>query len=217
MSDPQKTDRVIYIDPKGVPHNALVVAANGLNPGYLTLVYIDPKADERENVKQAFDVPHMDDNSRQEVRTVQDPTQPWNPKALLQEGNPDLPTIHLNCWKMQWEAHEAPASDHPMFDHPFAPRPTDEDGRPMEKARPEYDEQVAAHQASQAANQAALPSAADLDATAADQTTADATKGEGLLGKVAHGVEKGAEAVADAAKKVADGVGEGLGEALDKR
>ena len=123
--DPAKTDVVIYVDHTGAEHKALVTAINGLNPRHLSLVYIDPKADERENVKQVYDVQYLHDQ--------------------FEENNPDLPKIHLNCWKFDGEEHTVAASDHPMFDHPFAPKPTDEDGRVIEKPRPEYDAQVAAH------------------------------------------------------------------------
>lgn len=145
MSTELKTgDRVIYVDAKSVEFNALVTRTNPFNPGFLSLIYIDANG----QILNAFDVAHMDNNSKQEVQMVQDPQKPWDPKAQIPQGNPDLPTIHLNCWRYEWDdQHTAPAPDHPMFDHPFAPKPTDEDGRPIPASRPQYEAQVAAHQA----------------------------------------------------------------------
>jgi hypothetical protein len=149
-----KNEPVIYIDAKGSEHLALVTAVNPFTLGRVSLVYVDVTADERENLVQLSDVAHMDDSSKQ-------------------ENNPDLPTIHLNCWKEYGDRHSAPAVDHPMFDHPFAPKPKDEEGRVVEASRPNYDAQVAAHQEANAV----LPSAADLDAAAADQQAAQDTAG----------------------------------------
>jgi hypothetical protein len=169
-----KADAVIYIDSKSREHLALVTAVNAFNPDHLSLAYIDLAAEERENVVQVADVPYMEDASKQET-------------------NPDLPTIHLNCWKARYEIHTEPAPDHPMFDHPFAPKPTDEEGRVIEPSRPEHDAMVAAHVGDKqigipmgdfafdaagvtaTSATAGLPSGADLDADAAEKKAADDT------------------------------------------
>jgi hypothetical protein len=105
-----KATTVIYVDARGLEHDALVRAVNGLNPGYIDLAYVDADAPEGENLKTVFAVPHMDDDSQKET-------------------NPALPTIHLHVWKEHYRIHTEPASDHPMFDHPFAAPPKDEFGK----------------------------------------------------------------------------------------
>lgn len=119
---------VVYIDPKGVPKNALVKSLNQLHDGYVSLSYQDAEG----RPVDVFDVPHMDDESRQ-------------------EPNPDLPTFHINCWKYPEEDHNRAPKDHPMFDHPFAPATLDNDGRRIPKPRPLLDAVVAEHQAGKAA------------------------------------------------------------------
>jgi hypothetical protein len=146
-----KATAVVYVDVRGAEHDALVRAVNGLNPGYVDLAYVDSEAPESDNMKTVFAVPHMDDDSQK-------------------EPNPALPTIHLNVWKEHYRIHNEPASDHPMFDHPFAEKEKDEFGQVLEPARPEYEAQIAAHQESVAG----LPSEADLDSAANDAPPSDA-------------------------------------------
>ena len=148
-----KGTTVIYIDSKGAEHEALVRALNGLNPGYITVSYVDVDAPEGDNLKTVFDIPHMKHESKA-------------------EPNPALPTIPLNCWKDYHESHTVAASDHPMFDHPFKAKEVDEFGKVIEPARPEYAAQVNAHL------QSKVPSAADLDAVAEEQKTKEATGGK---------------------------------------
>ena len=148
-----KATTVVYIDAKGAEHEALVRALNGLNPGYATVVYVDVDAPEADNLKTVFDVPHMDDDAKKET-------------------NAALPTIHLNCWKEKHRIHNAPASDHPMFDHPFAEKQKDEFGEVIQPSRPEHEAMIAAHAAS-------LPSAEDLDAAASEDKAKESTKGNG--------------------------------------
>jgi hypothetical protein len=76
----KKSDIVVYIDAKSQEHPALVTAVNAFNPGFISLAYIDLVADERENVVQVLDVPH-----------------------IKQENNPDLRSIHLNAWRASYE------------------------------------------------------------------------------------------------------------------
>jgi len=144
----KKSDPVFYIDPFGRDHVALVFALNGLNPGYLSVVYIDQAAPENDNLKRVFDIPHMTDDSRQETRTVpvSDP-QARAAGEVVVDGNPDLPTYHVNCWKEIDEDHRRLPQDHPAFDHPFAAPETDKEGQVIPKSRPEYEADVRRHQA----------------------------------------------------------------------
>jgi hypothetical protein len=148
----KKTEEVIYVDPQGREHKALVTALNGLNPGYISVVYVDGDAPENENIRRVYDIPHFKDSARS-------------------EHSADLPDIHLNCWKEIGEEHTAPASDHPMFDHPFAEKAKDEFGQVLEPERPEHSAMVAEHVAS-------LPSAEDLDAAADEEKAKEATNGK---------------------------------------
>lgn len=52
----QKSKFILYVDPQGKEHHALVTAINGLHPNYASLIYIDSKAPENANLKQVFDV-----------------------------------------------------------------------------------------------------------------------------------------------------------------
>jgi hypothetical protein len=123
-----KGHRVIYVDQVGREHAALVTAVNGLNDGYVSLVYVDAKADETDNVIKEIDVAHASDPSKD-------------------ESNPDLPRYVLNAWKEPGEFHQALPADHPAMDHPFLPVVVDQDGIPIPIARPVYEAQIAAHQA----------------------------------------------------------------------
>lgn len=105
----KKGTTVIYVDPAGKEHEALVKALNGLNEGFITVTYIDVDAPEAENLKTVFDIAHMSHSSKD-------------------ESNPGLPRTVLNAW-----------------------REKESDG---------------------------LPSAADLDAAAAEEEAKEATKGK---------------------------------------
>lgn len=54
----KKTEYVLYTDPAGKQHDALISALNGLHDGFATIIYIDQDASESDNVKKIFDVPH---------------------------------------------------------------------------------------------------------------------------------------------------------------
>jgi hypothetical protein len=160
----QKARTVLYIDAKGFEHEALVTALNGLHEGYLSLVYIDDKAEEADNVKKVFDIPHLSDDSRQETREVAMSDQAQNRGLTVLEGNLHLPTYHVNCWKEVGEAHKPFPADHPQFDHPFEEAKFDEHGVHQPKARPEFDADIVQHltgpvdQADGAGNKEAEPS-----------------------------------------------------------
>jgi hypothetical protein len=123
-----KGHEVIYVDQVGAEHAALVTAMNGMHEGFVSLIYIDPQAPESENVKKLFDVAHASHPSKD-------------------ESNPDLPRYVVNAWKEPGESHLVLPSDHPAMDHPFRPVAVDQDGVRIPIARPEYEAQVAAHQA----------------------------------------------------------------------
>jgi hypothetical protein len=123
-----KAGKVIYIDQAGREHEALVTAMNGMHDGFVSLIYIDPRAPEAENVRKVFDVAHVSHPSKD-------------------ESNPNLPRYVINAWKEPWESHLALPSDHVAFDHPFRPVDVDQDGIPIPISRPEYEAQVAAHRA----------------------------------------------------------------------
>lgn len=124
----QKGKNVLYVDSFGVEHDALVTAVNGLNLGFVTLVYVDMKAPEASNLITKFDVPHVSDKSQD-------------------ENNPALPRYTLNVWKDAGEEHKAPPADHPIFDHPAKKPDIDQDGNPIQVERPLYEAEVAAHEA----------------------------------------------------------------------
>lgn len=152
----EKSKIVIYVDAFGKEHDALVTALNGLNAGYVSLVYVDMAAPEADNVKKLFDVAHMSDASKAET-------------------NANLPAYQLNCWKEVGEAHSAPPADHPMFDHQFKQPEYDQQGALIAPLRPDYAAEVAAHQEGL---EAAKPSEADLDADAAEKKAAEGTSGK---------------------------------------
>lgn len=127
-----KATPVIYLDAKGKEHEALVFAINQMNPGYLSLVYIDESLPEADNVVKQFDVRHMDE---------------------VKEPNPALPTYHLNCWKEDYRLSRALPSDHPANDHPHR-KTVDEFGAVIPINRPEYDADIAAIAAHRAVSQA---------------------------------------------------------------
>lgn len=54
----KKTEYVLYTDPSGKEHDALVTGLNGLHEGYATVVYVDEDAPESDNIKKVFDVAH---------------------------------------------------------------------------------------------------------------------------------------------------------------
>lgn len=119
-----KATSVTYLDAKGQPHEALVTAVNPLNPGYLSLVYVDESRPDADNVVKLGDVRHLD---------------------TISEPNPALPTYHLNCWKECCTPSNSLPADHPAYDHPHLPT-TDADGNPIPVDRPLHDADIAAHQ-----------------------------------------------------------------------
>jgi hypothetical protein len=164
-----KATAVVYVDVRGAEHDALVRAVNNFHEGYVDLVYVDADAPEGDNVKTVFSVPHMDDESKK-------------------EPNPALPQIHLNVWKEHYRVHGEPAPDHPIFDSPYEEKQKDEFGKALEKPRPEYEAQIAAHQGVMKQIDEQMdeladgilqshPTSADLDAVAAEQKAAEDTSG----------------------------------------
>ena len=153
-------------------------AVNPFHSGYISLVYVDESKPEPDNIVRLFD-----------VRNIKD----------VNEPNPDLPTYHVNCWKEFFADSKPLPPDHPAYDHPHQ-KTHDEQGQRIPVARPAYDADIEAHQGSQQYAvpmgeltfnakegivssgpiiplQVKSPSAADLDAVAADQAAAEATSG----------------------------------------
>jgi hypothetical protein len=148
---------IIYIDGLGREHEASVVDINQLHPGFITVGYF---AEDGDTIK-VYDIPHMSHESRQNVVTVLDKN-----NRPVQQGNPDLPTYPVHCWKERDEEHKALPSDHPAFDHPHKLPEFDQDGARIPIARPEYEADIAASR---------VPSGADLDAVAAEAKAAEDT------------------------------------------
>lgn len=180
----EKSKAVAYIDPSGKEHVLLVTAINGLNEGFISGVYVDASAPENDNVRKVFDVPHMSHPSRQEVRTtpVSDPARAAVGEVEV-EGNIDLPSYPLNCWKELGEQHLALPPDHPHFDHPFATFEEDPErraaiavtgGKPIPAERPEYEKHIAAHNAPAVGETASVASSATPEPTAAEPPKAAA-------------------------------------------
>lgn len=110
----QKGRTVIYIDPAGVTHEALVFAFNVLNPKLLDLVYVDAKAP-GDGITKVFSIEHADQKK---------------------ETNPELPVYPLNAWKEYYEDHQVIPPDHPNFDHPFRAKELALNGQPIPIERP---------------------------------------------------------------------------------
>jgi hypothetical protein len=117
---------VAFIDVAGVSHLALVAAVNGLHPDRLTLVYIDQKAPDTDNIKKMFDVVHASDSSKD-------------------ENNPAKPRYVFNAWRELDESHLSLPRDHPNFDHPFKRQDVAQNGVPIPIDRPVTDALDAAH------------------------------------------------------------------------
>jgi hypothetical protein len=169
-----KGDNVIYIDGLGKERNASVVDVNPMHPEFATLGYFDQDG----NSQKVFDVPHFTHESRQEVRTVKASTF-GAPDTV--EGNPDIPTFHVNCWKLAGEKHNPLPSDHPAFDHPFKQPDLDQNGKPIPVVRTEYERVVAEHRGKLAAatnSATGLPSGDDLDKAAEEDKAATAIAGK---------------------------------------
>lgn len=121
----QKGRTVIYIDPTGVTHEALVFSFNVLNAGLLDLVYVDTKRPDNDNIVKVFSIEHVD---------------------AKKETNPDLPAYPLNAWKEYYEEHQVIPPDHPNFDHPFKKPDLGLNGQPIPAVRPITDAVTKAHQ-----------------------------------------------------------------------
>lgn len=104
-------DVVIYVDRKGVAHNALVLQPD--TDEIISLIYVTADG----VAKTEFGVHHKSSDAKR-------------------ENNPNVPEYILNCWKEKDEDHPAIPVDHPMFDHPFELKTKDEAGRVIQKPRP---------------------------------------------------------------------------------
>lgn len=140
-----KGKSVIYVDSLGKAHDALVRAVNVMHPGFVTVAYVDEKADERDNVVVVYDVPHKDDESRADVRMViaDGPTSLRG--TAIAEGNPDLPHFDINVWMERDEEHTPLPADHPAFDHPWKQPELDQQGNRIPVVRTEYERLIEEH------------------------------------------------------------------------
>lgn len=167
-----KGTTVVYIDPAGAEHDALVTAINPLHENVIDIAYVDMGAVEAENLKKVFAVVHASDPSKDEVRE-----HPVSDAALASvgqveiDGNPELPRYVINAWKYKVEEHKALPVDHPQFDHPFKQPDLAQNGEVIPVERPGFDADKAGHLA-----QMGSPSAEDLDAVASEQKVAAQTE-----------------------------------------
>lgn len=130
----RNNDLVIFIDSKGVSHNALVKAFREHRDEQGVLVDSEPLVTLTYNLptgepKEVIDVHHMDHPAKQ-------------------EPNPDLPTYALHVWKYEHEEHLEVPSDHPLHDHPYEIQKFDDGGNPVPKRRPKYEMHVHLHKLS---------------------------------------------------------------------
>jgi len=125
MDRNRKTHAVTYVDGYGKEHDAIVTAVNVMNPGFLSLAFVDANAEERDNVVHKYDVPH---------------------RAIApREQNPNLPQYDVNCWKDVEEPHAKLPEDHAAFDHPFVLPEKTETGDVIPKPRPKFAAAVHEH------------------------------------------------------------------------
>lgn len=141
-----KGTAVIYVDGLGREHEALVTAINGLHPSNVSMVYVDPKAEERDNLVRVYDVAHKDDETKQDVREVR-ANGPNAPSPTVIDGNAGLPHYDVHCWKEYDEEHKPLPEDHPAFDHPFGVPEKDQAGNRIPVVRTEYERQIEQHRA----------------------------------------------------------------------
>lgn len=130
----RNNDLVVFIDSKGVSHNALVKAFREHFDEKGVLVDTEPLVTLTYNLptgepKEVIDVHHMD-------------------HPIKQEPNPDLPTYALHVWKYQHEDHLPVPSDHPLHDHPYELQKMDAAGVPIPKRRPQYEMHIHLHKLS---------------------------------------------------------------------
>lgn len=130
----RNNDLVVFIDSKGVSHNALVKAIREHRDERGELVHSEPLVTLTYNLptgepKEVIDVHHMDNPTKE-------------------EPNPGLPTYALHVWKHQEEEHLPVPSDHPLHDHPYEIQKLDAAGVPVPKRRPIYEKHIQWHKQS---------------------------------------------------------------------
>ena len=128
---------IIFIDSKGVSHNARVESFREHRDGDQKLIHHEPLVTLNYNApptgepKTLIDVPHMSHPHRQ-------------------ENNPELPSYPLHVWKYEHEEHLEVPLDHPLHDHPYEEPKKDDQGTVIPKHRPVYEGHIAAHRAAKA-------------------------------------------------------------------
>jgi hypothetical protein len=138
--------RIVFIDSKGVSHNALVKSFREHRDGNNALVHDEPL------VTLTYNLPN---GTPQELIDVHHMAHPHK-----QETNPDLPTYAIHVWKHEDEEHLEVPPDHPIHDHPFAQTKFDDAGNAVPKRRPVHEAHIAEHRARKGASAGAqeLPS-----------------------------------------------------------
>jgi hypothetical protein len=142
----QKNKAIIYIDPSGKEHDALVTAINQMHDGVISLIYAVDDPENRGALNsttiEVFDIPHM--SAQSEVHTVPASGELGMRGVVVEQGNSDLPTYHIHCWKEAGEEHKALPADHPAFDGKYAWPQADEHGKFARVSRPAFEADQAA-------------------------------------------------------------------------
>jgi hypothetical protein len=139
----EKNKAIIYIDPSGKEHDALVVGVNQMHEGVISVAFADDAPGrEYSTVEFVYDIPHM--SAQSEVHTVPASGELGMRGVVVEQGNSDLPTYHIHCWKEAGEEHKALPEDHPAFDGKYAWPQADEHGQFAQKSRPAFEADQAA-------------------------------------------------------------------------
>lgn len=135
----RNNDNIVFIDAKGVSHNARVQSFREHRDDKGKIVHDEPLVTLNYNAPPTgepttlIDVPHIDHPSRQ-------------------ENNPDLPSYPLHAWKYEDKDHLEVPADHPLHDH-FNEQPVkDDQGNVIPKKRPIYESHIATHRQSKGAS-----------------------------------------------------------------
>jgi len=130
----RNNDNILFIDAKGVSHNARVQSFREHRDQKQELVHDEPLVTLNYNApptgepQTLIDVPHISHPSRQ-------------------ENNPELPSYPLHAWKYEDEEHLQVPADHPLHDHLNEQPKLDEQGKVIPKRRPHYEMHQRMHQA----------------------------------------------------------------------
>lgn len=180
---------VIYLDTKGKEHEALVFAVNPLNEGYVSLVYVDESRPDADNVVKLFDVRHMatieETNPALPTYHLNCWKDPYEDHLALPADHPAFDHPHLPTTDADGKVIpvDRPEYDAQVASYQAYQAQSQADGHVEE---PEVQESAGGAGVVSPALGAgsgpvlvppALPTAADLDAVAAEQKAAEATSG----------------------------------------